>query len=134
MEVDVRKQTMYELTIEKSFAAAHRLDAHPGVCKNLHGHTYRVRMVVRGTKLDATQGYLTDFGQLKALLSEELDEYDHSFLNDLVAFSDQPTTCENLARHLFDRLAPKVPGLASMTIYESPSAWVTYYPDEADCA
>ena len=30
------------------FEAAHRLPNHPGKCKNLHGHSYKLEVVVNG--------------------------------------------------------------------------------------
>ncbi|MDR3078012.1 MAG: 6-carboxytetrahydropterin synthase, partial [Planctomycetota bacterium] len=39
---------MFRLQIEDSFAAAHQLRGYRGKCENLHGHNWRVRILVSG--------------------------------------------------------------------------------------
>ncbi len=39
---------MYQITVEKSFSAAHTLPDHPGKCRNLHGHNWDVRVTLGG--------------------------------------------------------------------------------------
>jgi len=125
---------MFELTVEGSFAAAHRLPAHRGKCRNLHGHTYRVRVTVAGATLDAEQGYLVDFGVVKGEVAAVLERFDHTCLNDLAPFAAVPPTVEHLARVLFDDLSPRCPGLSSVTVFESDRAWVTYRREPSDRA
>ena len=43
---------MYDLMIKGHFDAAHALHGYPGECRNLHGHTWDVEVVVRGSELD----------------------------------------------------------------------------------
>ena len=120
---------MYELCVEDSFAAAHQLPAHRGKCCQLHGHTFRVRVTVCGTELDAEQGYLVDFGDIKKALKKVLDQFDHKNLNDLEAFQKVPPTSEHIAKVIYDQLVAELNGLSAITVYESERAWATYKRD-----
>lgn len=72
---------------EFEFHAAHFLAWHPGKCKNLHGHTYRVQVDVRGG-LDE-RGVVIDFDYLSDVVwTKILEPLDHSLLNDHL---DNPT-------------------------------------------
>jgi len=92
---------MFEIEVKDTFAAAHRLEGlpqgHP--CSRLHGHTYRVKVRVRGSEL--RDGMLVEFGCIKGLIKD----WDHEFLN---AFLGHPT-CEELARLLWSRVRDLVP-------------------------
>jgi 6-pyruvoyltetrahydropterin/6-carboxytetrahydropterin synthase len=55
---------MYELKIEDSFAAAHNLRGYKGQCEELHGHNWKVELVVRADQLDSV-GLAIDFQELK---------------------------------------------------------------------
>lgn len=99
---------MYCLQVEDDFASAHQLRGYKGKCENLHGHNWRVRVKVYGPRV-GTDGMLIDFGALKRLLKECLDDLDHKFLNDVPPFDSLNPTSENLARHIFDRLASRLP-------------------------
>jgi len=99
-----------------TFDAAHALPFHPGKCRRLHGHTYRLEVEVHG-ELDAN-GLLIDFGELKSIVRElVVDPCDHRNLNDVFPF---PTTAENLARHFFETLRPHLPGLRRLELWETP--------------
>ncbi len=60
---------MYEISVDESFAAAHNLRNYHGKCEDLHGHNYKVRVVLTGKELDAT-GLLYDFVHLKRVIQE----------------------------------------------------------------
>lgn len=95
---------MYELKIITQFAAAHRLENFMGKCEALHGHNWKVEVLVVGEELDEA-GLLMDFGRLKAETNALLQEIDHKYLNELEPFRTQNPSSENLARYLFERLA-----------------------------
>lgn len=116
---------MYKLTIERRFAAAHYLQNYDGKCANLHGHTWKVVVVLAGEKL--INGMLVDFGDMKKLLDNMLP--DHSCLNELYSFNP---TAENLARHFYEILI-LLPGpiaimLESVTVWESDTCSARYNP------
>ncbi|SHK85691.1 6-pyruvoyl trahydropterin synthase family protein [Rhodothermus profundi] len=60
------------------FEAAHRLPWHPGACRHLHGHSYRLTVGLEGTP-DA-RGILVDFQDLKRLLNPLIESWDHATL------------------------------------------------------
>lgn len=110
-----------ELSVSFTFAAAHRLPLHGGRCRNLHGHNYRIVVTVAGSP-DAVTGMLIDFADLEESVEREaVARLRASFLNE---FIDTPTA-ENIARWAWRRLEPAVPGLASVTLYETDRYWVT---------
>ena len=56
--------------------AAHRLPWHDGPCRNLHGHSYRMEVVVEGP-VDS-QGMVIDFKDVKAALKPLVEAWDHA--------------------------------------------------------
>ena len=72
---------------------------------------------------------LMDFGDLKRLLKDALADLDHRCLNEVPPFDATNPSSENLARHLWRRLAPCMPGgvsLVSVTVSEKPEQSATY--------
>ncbi len=64
---------------------AHALYGYDGLCKNIHGHSYRLWVTLRGPVLDEhgheKDGMVLDFGLLKRLVKPHIiDKYDHSFV------------------------------------------------------
>ena len=119
---------MYELIVESEFSAAHRLREYQGACEKLHGHNYRVEMVVASEKLDAL-GMVADFRDLKRILQEAGARYDHAFLNELAEFQKQNPTAENMARVLFEECSKRLPRgicVRSVTVWESPRCGARY--------
>lgn len=123
---------MYDLMIRGHFDAAHALHGYPGECCNLHGHTWDVEVIVRGSKLDEV-GIVYDFKTLKSDLAAVLDPLDHVYLNDVSPFDTQNPTAENLSRHVFERLQERVGEqvcVVEVAVWESPVAKITYRPGE----
>ncbi len=94
---------MYHMTVEGRFSAAHCIREHPGACRRLHGHNYRVVVHLTGSELDAL-GMLVDYGDVKHALTIVLQPYDHGYLNELPDFETVNPTSEGLARTLFRQL------------------------------
>ena len=92
------------------FDSSHVLPGHPK-CGVLHGHTYRVEVVVEG---DEDADMVIDFDELRRVVDDLIAELDHAHLNELL---DMPTV-ENLCRWLRDRLLPRLPGLATLRVWE----------------
>jgi 6-pyruvoyltetrahydropterin/6-carboxytetrahydropterin synthase len=113
---------MHQIEAEFTFAAAHRLPRYDGKCFNLHGHNYRMQVVLRGEP-DPYSGIFVDFGDVeKAVKEHVLDKCDHANFND---FIENPTA-ENIARWIWETLEPHVAGLAEVRLYEIPDCCVTY--------
>ncbi len=104
------------------FQAAHHLPRHPGKCRNLHGHTYRVEVLCEGP-IDPESGMVVDFADVKAeVQSRVLDTLDHTLLNDII---DYPTA-EHIAAWIWERLAASDLPLAEVKLWETPSCYVSY--------
>ncbi len=125
---------MYELTVRESFGAAHRLQAYPGKCANLHGHNWRVVVAVTGEKLDDI-GILIDFKKLKQILHAILEEFDHKYLNDLPEFQNQNPSAENIAATIYHKLAEnsyiqeKQCHIKYVEIWETEASSARYYEE-----
>lgn len=62
-----------------SFEASHVLPDHPGKCGFLHGHSYKVRIAIKGSV--GENGFVMDYGTLSALIQPYIDALDHTHLN-----------------------------------------------------
>ena len=91
---------MYEVRVTADFAAAHFLRDYNGKCENLHGHNYKVYAHVRGSVLNEG-GMLLDFTALKRALRTVCGKLDHTNLNDLPVF-DQNPSAERIAKYIYD--------------------------------
>lgn len=119
---------MYEISVEDSFDAAHCLRGYSGNCSNLHGHTYRVAVVFRLSKL-SEDGLALDFRKAKSTLRTVLAELDHKYLNDLPEFAKDNPSAENLARMVFGKVKEEVPELYRVQVWETPTSSVSYTED-----
>ncbi len=120
---------VYEVKVTSHFAAAHQLKGFHGGCENLHGHNWKVEVVVAGEAL-SPDGLLVDFRDVKEATRNVLETLDHRFLNELPPFDGQNPSSENIARHIFKalegRLALKGVRVSRVTAWESDSACATY--------
>ena len=114
-----------EIFKEFSFEAAHRLPNVPEghKCARLHGHSFRVRIVVDGP-VDARTGWVMDFADLKAVVRPLHDRLDHRYLNDIGGL-ENPTS-EVLARWIFRELRPHLPMLSSVQVRETCTSGCVY--------
>ena len=114
-----------ELTKRFRFEAAHRLPRAPEghKCRRLHGHSYHVEVAIRG-EVDDDAGWLCDFADIAAAVEPVRATLDHDYLNDIEGL-DNPTS-ENLARWLWRRLAPALPGLCAIVIEETCTSRCVY--------
>ncbi|GJG86462.1 6-carboxy-5,6,7,8-tetrahydropterin synthase [Gemmatimonadetes bacterium T265] len=115
----------WEIWKEFTFEAAHRLPHVPEghKCRRLHGHSFRVEVHVRGP-LAGPAGWVMDFGDLKAAWAPVHAELDHYYLNDVPGL-ENPTS-EVLARWLWRRLRPALPGLARVVVRETCTSGCSY--------
>jgi 6-pyruvoyltetrahydropterin/6-carboxytetrahydropterin synthase len=117
---------MYELMVEESISAAHALRGYEGPCENLHGHTWKVQIFLKGDKLNKI-GLLEDFKEIRKELKGILAEYDHRLLNDIKPFDAENPSSENLARNIYGNLKKKNKTLNRVTVWESPTACASYW-------
>jgi 6-pyruvoyltetrahydropterin/6-carboxytetrahydropterin synthase len=110
--------------------SAHRLPKVPAghKCARLHGHSFKVELVIAGPVNEET-GWLIDFADLEASWAPLHDALDHRYLNEVPGL-ENPTS-ENLARWIWDRLAPKLPWLVRVSIDETCDTRCEYEGPEA---
>lgn len=100
------------------FDSAHRLPNYKGKCEKLHGHTYKLEVVIDAEKKE--DGMVMDFGDLKKIvISEVLEKLDHCDLNDIF----ENPTAENMVEWIFNKLKDKIP-LYSVKLWEGRGKWV----------
>src|SRR5512146_1928 len=94
-----------ELFKEYRFEAAHRLPRVPAghKCARLHGHSFKIEVVVSG-EVDPVTGWLIDFAELERAWKPLHEQLDHRYLNETEGL-DNPTS-EVLARWIWERLKP----------------------------
>ena len=131
------------------FPMGHRLQAHGGLCRHVHGHNYKVVVEVEGEP-DSEQGMIIDFSDLKREMEDVFKKYDHalvlqetdplwsfirnsmeakSFGLDRVLYMKNPPSAENLARLWFFQLDVRITGLFSVTVFESSNTSARYVPE-----
>ena len=134
---------MFEVRVTADFAAAHFLRDYNGKCENLHGHNYKVYAHVKGPELNEG-GMLLDFSKLKAALRQVCKELDHTNLNDLVVF-DQNPSAERIAMYIYNGIIEilkkegldlsyqkdkKTPALYAVDVFETETSRARYRVDE----
>ena len=143
------------LTKEFSFESAHALDGYDGLCREIHGHSYRLFVTVKGEPScredDPKLGMVMDFGDLKRIVNDEIvDRLDHSFvLRDSeqnkelkvmlgakfgkVVLVDYQPTCENMLADFAERLQRALPErvqLHSLRLHETATSYAEWYCDD----
>lgn len=121
---------MIYITKKFHFEAAHALAGYDGKCRNIHGHSYELKVTVKGMPIDEPgnpkNGMVIDFHDLKQIVNEEVVErLDHSFIigtnmpddfvesakqnfDKIVCVDYQPTT-ENMLADFAERIKVKLP-------------------------
>jgi 6-pyruvoyltetrahydropterin/6-carboxytetrahydropterin synthase len=94
-----------------------------------HGHNYTLDVTITG-ELDPRTGMVMNMTELKSLVSEVLNEFDHKHLNeDTPYFRDQLPTTENIVRVLWRLIAARLPvaaRLVRLRLYETGDLWAEY--------
>ena len=110
MKVELRKTFQFE--------AAHKLPNVPAdhKCARLHGHSFRVEVVVAG-ECDPRLGWLMDYADISEACRPLLDQLDHYYLNEIPGLEN--ATSENLAKWIWDRLKPRMPLLVEIAVAET---------------
>ena len=135
---------MTTVTKTVRFDAAHILTNHSGLCKNLHGHTYRVDVSV--SQRDGADGDMViDFKDLKRIATEVVCErFDHAFIYNTKSAGEREiaavvenngmrtvpipfrSTAENLAKMFFGELKARIPGLSAVKVWETADSCAEY--------
>jgi 6-pyruvoyltetrahydropterin/6-carboxytetrahydropterin synthase len=99
------------------FESAHHLPLLPDghKCKNVHGHNYRMDVVLSG-ELDA-RGFVKDFAEIDAEIMPLVKRVDHRLLNEVDGLENP--TAEIIAAWFFQRIK----GCESVRVYENDDCW-----------
>ncbi len=142
----------FRLTKEFSFEAAHALDGYDGPCREIHGHSYRLFVTVKGRPSqeegDPKCGMVMDFGLLKRIVGEEVvGRFDHALVlraaprneslremlrsecRNLVEVDYQPT-CENMLADFARRIGARLPegvALHSLRLHETATSFAEWF-------
>lgn len=134
---------MTTVTKTVRFDAAHILTNHAGLCRNLHGHTYRVDVSVAA---DDVADMVIDFKDLKRIANEVICErFDHAFIYSTASEGEREiaavverhgmrtvpipfrSTAENLAHMFYDDLKPHLKGIAAVRVWETADSCAEYH-------
>lgn len=121
---------MFTVFKDYSFAAGHAIRGHTRGCQNLHGHNYRVRVLVAARELDAL-GMVIDFADLKKIADDVLGRFDHRVINDLPPFDERNTTAELLAQYTYEEISKRLPAgrtVRRVEVWETESSCAAYEP------
>lgn len=114
-----------KIFLEDSFDSAHFLPNVPAghKCRNLHGHTYRIRLEVSGP-IGEKSGWVIDYAEVKHMWDSVKIRIDHKNLNELPGLSN--STCELVATWIWNYLKPILPGLSLIELRETERCGVVY--------
>ena len=143
------------LTKEFSFEAAHSLEGYDGACREIHGHSYRLFVTIKGEPsadvYDPKQGMVMDFGLLKRIVNEQIiSRLDHAFivrrteqglalremlseLYDNIVMVDYQPTCENMLADFAERLLEALPDeveLYSLRLHETATSYAEWFAED----
>ncbi len=124
---------MFQVTVERTFAAGHYLRHYKGKCENPHGHNYKVRVTLEGRELDKA-GLLLDFKDLKEVMKQTIERLDHQMINDLEPFTTINPSAENLARYFYEQTNAQLKQVTNgrvavkdVTVFETETTTATYF-------
>ena len=150
---------MTKIRVTKSFGfeTGHALYGHDGLCKNIHGHSYKLFVTVIGTPINeanhAKNGMVIDFKDLKTIVKSEIvDVFDHAtVLNNNSPHSELATvlssqehkvnrvdyqpTSENMVIDFANRIASKLPShikLFKVRLNETATAYAEWYASDQE--
>ncbi len=142
------------LTKEFGFETAHSLLGYDGLCKNIHGHSYKLFVTVIGEPINDNQnvknGMVMDFGDLKRIVKQEIvDVFDHAYavnkaenieklkmlgkiFERFIVCEEQPT-CENMVIHFAEKIKKHLPEnirLFSIKLHETATSYAEWYASD----
>ena len=117
MKMELRKTFQFE--------AAHSLPNLPAdhKCARLHGHSFKVEVVVEG-ECDDQLGWMMDYADIAAAFEPFWKQLDHHHLNDIDGL-ENPTS-ENIAVWIWDHLQPTLHQLTAIEVAETCNARCVY--------
>lgn len=144
--------TRVRLTKEFTFETGHALYGYDGLCKNVHGHSYKLAVTVIGTPLNdpshVKHGMVMDFSVLKGIVKAEvITPFDHATILNAstphAALADQmeaqghkiqrvnyQPTCENMIVDFAARIQKQLPDtvqLYALKLRETGTAYAEWF-------
>ncbi len=137
-----------------TFDMAHALHGYDGLCKNIHGHTYRLSVTLIGKTIKekghAKQGMVIDFSDFKKIVKEKVvDVFDHTLvLNansphakiqgladnfERLILTDYQPSCENLLIDILGRIKADLPTnveLCNVRLEETPTSYAEWFKED----
>ena len=142
------------VTKEFGFEMAHALWDYDGLCKNIHGHSYKLFVTIIGEPINESEnpknGMVMDFGDLKRIVNSEIvNKFDHTIVfsslaptksfvdvkqmfERIVIFDFQPT-CELLVEDFAQKIRNKFPNnikLFSVKLYETATSYAEWFASD----
>ncbi|MEC5393912.1 6-pyruvoyl trahydropterin synthase family protein [Bergeyella sp. RCAD1439] len=146
---------MIRITKIFTFETAHVLYNYDGKCKNMHGHSYKLFVTVKGTPLNdldhPKNGMVVDFGEIKTIVKNEIiTPWDHAVLingdsphetlgkelqsqGHKVIFCPYQPTCENMLYDIAEKIKRKLPPsveLAYLKLHETENSYGEWFAEE----
>ena len=139
------------VTKEFDFEAAHALDGYDGKCKDIHGHSYHLKVTLKGSTIsdynDVKCGMVIDFGDVKSIIKEFVDPiFDHRLIlrsdsrfkgieqtNERVRYVDYQPTCENMLVEIVDIILSKLPAgveLHNAFLRETATSYAEWFAED----
>lgn len=139
------------ITKQFDFEAAHALEGYYGKCKDIHGHSYHLRVTVMGNvSLEAEKvedGMVMDFTDLKRIVnSKVIDLFDHKLVlkdnsrfvgieehNERVLYVPYQPTCENMLLDIVNRIKDEMPEgiiLHNAFLRETPRSYAEWFASD----
>ncbi|MGS0749038.1 6-pyruvoyl trahydropterin synthase family protein [Halpernia sp. GG3] len=146
---------MIRITKIFTFETAHVLYNYDGKCKNMHGHSYKLFVSVKGNPInnldDSKNGMVLDFGDLKTIVNSQIvDEWDHAVMLNAnsphkilgqtleneghkVIYCDYQPTCENMLIDIAKRIKKNLPSevtLAYLKLHETENSYGEWFAED----
>lgn len=151
----IKTQETIRVTKLFSFEMAHALMGHDGPCKNIHGHSYKLRVTLKGVALQQPghpkDGMIIDFSELKAIINESVVKvYDHALVLNSAAYNNEiellskqyarvilvpfQPSCENLIIEFKNKLNALMLNypfeLTALRLDETATSYAEWYADD----
>ena len=150
---------MKKIRVTKSFGfeTGHALYGYDGLCKNVHGHSYKLYVTVIGSPIDdinhVKNGMVIDFKDLKSIVKSEIvDVFDHATVfnqniphvelaktlsesGHKVLLVDYQPTSEKMVIDFAHRIAARLPShikLHNVRLHETATAYAEWYASDQE--
>ena len=122
-----------------TFDAAHYLEGHPGACRRMHGHTYKLEITFqKNSKMPVSEmnppDMVMDFSHLKTVVEKYIiSKVDHQIINEIPEWqmTNLRPTAENMVEVFAKWLMKADDGLyseclVSIRLWETPTSYATW--------